>query len=85
MLYSTTELNRYANLVAHGGPAPLGGWLKAALGRFWTRSSRKALPPRDLAREAAEVRTWAESVRRTDPRFADDLFAAADRHELQGQ
>jgi hypothetical protein len=34
------------------------------------------------AREAAEVRRYAESIREADPRFASDLFAAADRHEV---
>lgn len=36
----------------------------------------------DPAREAAEVRTMAQALMRTDPRFAAELFAAADRHEV---
>jgi hypothetical protein len=39
--------------------------------------------PHDRAREAARVRAFATTVRQTDPRFADDLFAAADRHEVE--
>ncbi|MDP2679465.1 MAG: hypothetical protein Q8O85_12190 [Rhodoferax sp.] len=31
--------------------------------------------------EAEELRTYAASFQRTDPNFASDLFAAADRHE----
>ncbi len=32
-------------------------------------------------REASEVRAYAQAVMSQDPRFAADLFAAADRHE----
>jgi hypothetical protein len=38
-------------------------------------------PGRDPVREAAAVRALADSIRQTDPRFAADLCAAADRHE----
>lgn len=34
------------------------------------------------AREAAELREYASRVQATEPGFAADLFAAADRHEL---
>jgi len=34
-----------------------------------------------LAEEANEVREMASHYQRTDPNFAADLFAAADRHE----
>ncbi len=83
MIYSATDTNRYANIAAHAGPSPLGAWLKTALLRLVPHSP-KTPPPRDRVREAAEVRTWAASVQRTDPRFAADLFAAADRHEALG-
>jgi hypothetical protein len=33
------------------------------------------------AREAAEVRQMAQWFDKTDPSFAADLYAAADRHE----
>jgi hypothetical protein len=36
---------------------------------------------RGLADELASVRALADSYRRTDPGFASDLYAAADRHE----
>ena len=42
---------------------------------------RQITPVRDAAAEANAVRELALEVRRHDPRFADDLFAAADRHE----
>jgi hypothetical protein len=31
--------------------------------------------------EAEELRSYAATLQRTDPEFARDLFAAADRHE----
>ncbi len=37
--------------------------------------------PRGLAEELAAVRALAGSYRRSDPGFASDLYAAADRHE----
>ncbi len=36
---------------------------------------------RDPIREAGEVRQMADAIRFSDPRFAADLYAAADRHE----
>ena len=32
--------------------------------------------------EASHVRRLADSLRTEDPRFAEDLYAAADRHEI---
>jgi hypothetical protein len=80
MIYTHTETSRFANVALSGGPSPIGTWLKAAVLRL-LRSSLRELPPRDRVQEAAEVRTLAASVRQTDPRFAADLFAAADHHE----
>lgn len=34
------------------------------------------------AAEAAAVRRYADEMRNHDPRFAADLYAAADRHEV---
>jgi hypothetical protein len=39
--------------------------------------------PRSPAEEAQAVRELAQQYRLSDPRFADDLMAAADRHERQ--
>lgn len=36
----------------------------------------------DRLAEAAAVRRYADEVRAVDPRFAADLYAAADRHEI---
>jgi hypothetical protein len=42
-----------------------------------------ALQVRDIAREAAEVREMAHRLQHSEPGFASDLLAAADRHERQ--
>jgi hypothetical protein len=70
------------------GPAeasPLQALLSSAarLLRFTAKAPVKPAP-RDVVREAAEVRALAHSYRKTDPGFAADLYAAADRHELAG-
>ncbi|HEY2925319.1 hypothetical protein [Piscinibacter sp.] len=57
-------------------------WFGAALrGLKWLPAAPARPAPRDRAREAASVRALANSYLRTDPRFAADLYAAADRHE----
>jgi hypothetical protein len=48
----------------------------------WRTVTTKAeAAPSSLADELASVRALADSYRRTDPGFASDLYAAADRHE----
>lgn len=32
--------------------------------------------------EADKLRAYADTLYRTDPRYAEDLYAAADRHEM---
>jgi hypothetical protein len=47
-----------------------------------------AVEPRatdDPAAEAAAVRALADTYRESDPSFASDLYAAADRHELAAE
>jgi hypothetical protein len=83
MIYSTTATSRFDNIVVSAGPSPLGSWLITTVRRLMSRSAVTQVP-RDRVREAAEVRAFAESVRATDPRFANDLSAAADRHEIMG-
>lgn len=52
---------------------------------IWSAVARQFTPavaaPLTRTEEAAECRALAQSLRLTDPRFAQDLFAAADRHE----
>ncbi len=38
-----------------------------------------------LVEEANELRNFATAYQRTDPGFASDLLAAADRHELKNE
>ena len=80
MNHSTTARRYFDNIAASAGPSPLGTWLISALRRLMSRSAVIPVPTMHEL-EAAEVRAYAESVRRTDPGFAADLFAAADRHE----
>ncbi len=65
-------------------PRERGTWL-AAMTRWLALRATAAAAPADRAREAEEVRAMAFALRDTDPRFADDLFAAADRHERAQQ
>ncbi|HWH83715.1 MAG TPA: hypothetical protein VNU71_15895, partial [Burkholderiaceae bacterium] len=46
---------------------------------FSSSRSVKAAP--SLEQEANELRAYAQQFMKSDPGFADDLFAAADRHE----
>jgi hypothetical protein len=53
-----------------------------ALWRSIARLGQRVPPaPHTPAQQAQEVREMAVLQMRTDPRFAADLFAAADRHE----
>jgi hypothetical protein len=84
MSYVTTEPTPFPAFTTPPGRSALRAWLRAGWRLVRWQAAPSAPVPRDLAREAAEVRAWAETVRRGDPRFADDLFAAADRHEALG-
>lgn len=60
--------------------------LAAVIGE-WVAKLLKARPAdapvmRYPAREAARVRELAHSFEFSDPRFASELYAAADRHEM---
>jgi hypothetical protein len=57
-------------------------WLAAARKRFSQRPAQQLTPaPRDPEREADAVRSLAYAYLGKDPRFAQELFAAAERHE----
>ena len=52
----------------------------------WYAATKKAEPaPRSTAEELADVRALADSYCKSDPGFASDLYAAADRHELANE
>jgi hypothetical protein len=78
-----TATDVYENIAKQAGPSPLGARLKAALLGL-VPAPAKLPPPRDPVREAADLRTWAASIQQSQPVFAADLFAAADRHESMG-
>ena len=83
MIYTDTATERLVNDADRSRPSPIGSWLNAARLSL-APTGVEAPATRDRAREAATLRTWATQVRQTEPCFADDLFAAADRHEAQG-
>jgi hypothetical protein len=63
-------------------------WAAAAFVAVWQGIARLfAAAPRSQSRaeEAAEVREMARRLQATDPGFAADLIAAADRHEDGGR
>jgi hypothetical protein len=43
--------------------------------------SQPAAKPSNRATEAAQARTMADRLLRTDPRMASEIYCAADRHE----
>lgn len=56
-------------------------WLFLAIGRALQPSRPRPAPAGHPRQEAAQVRELAQQYLKMDPRFAADLFAAADRHE----
>lgn len=83
MTYIAAHLSRFPGFATPPGTSQVYAWLQAMLRFLGTRPVAKPLA-RDGVREACKVRALAEKVRATDPRFAADLFAAADRHERLG-
>jgi hypothetical protein len=84
MSYTITESHHYASALAGPArPSALAAWLLRAARRLVGRRTWASPAVPDRAREAAEVREWAMTIQRNDPRFAADLFAAADRHERE--
>lgn len=54
--------------------------------QIWRAATTRAeAAPRSAAEELAAVRALADSYRKSDPGFASDLYAAADRHELASE
>ena len=68
-----------------GRPPRGAGRAWAALEGLLAWANRKGpaiVAPATRAQEADAVRQYAWTFSRTDPRFAADLYAAADRHEI---
>ncbi|HPP82548.1 MAG TPA: hypothetical protein PLZ50_03160 [Rubrivivax sp.] len=78
---STTTLHAPTSMAVRGlAPSPR---LRDLLGALHL-ARRLHAGYRDRSRrigEAAALRRYADSVRETDPRYAADLWAAADRHD----
>jgi hypothetical protein len=50
--------------------------------QWLARATPARAPARSPTEEAAAVRALADTYRESDPSFASDLYAAADRHEF---
>ncbi len=68
--------------------APRGAWLAAAVFARLLQAFQQSYDARVARRERTEhesdvarLRRYATQMLDTDPRFASDLFAAADRHD----
>lgn len=80
---TTITVNTPVKVAAPRGSRIAAVWFGRLLTRLGQlaeqRTERRA--QEDRLREASEVRTYAQAMMAQDPRFAADLFAAADRHE----
>jgi hypothetical protein len=80
---TTITVNTPVTIAAPRGSRVAAVWFGRLLTRLGDMAAQRA-ESRVVAnrlREASEVRAYAQSVLTHDPRFAADLFAAADRHE----
>lgn len=50
---------------------------------LFTRAPAEQAPHITAFEEAEQLRTFAAEIQSQDPDFAQDLFAAADRHEIE--
>lgn len=80
---TTITVNPTAKAVAPRGAAWAATAFSALLNWLYTTVERRAANRQlaDRLEEATRVRLYAQQVQAQDPRFAADLFAAADRHE----
>ncbi len=78
-LHFEVERSRFANLLLAALGAAVPATLASLLGR--DRSQAAVDPVSKATLEAQAVREMALGYAKTDPSFAADLYAAADRHE----
>jgi hypothetical protein len=78
MTATTISLHIPQNRTAPRLAAVIGEWAAALVAALPTGTSAPRYPTRDAAR----VRALAHHVEGNDPRFASELYAAADRHEM---
>lgn len=77
----TQTFNPGLGFVTPGFVRRLAGWVNRRLQDGAAASNSAVSAARIRAAEAAAVRDMAYRVQRTDPSYAADLMAAADRHE----
>lgn len=83
---TTATVHTAATVVAPRGA----GWAAAlylAVARAWQRRQQARLARAEaaaVARDTRHVRALADEMALQDPRFAADLYAAADRQERRG-
>ncbi len=78
MTTSTISLQIPQNRTAPRLAAVIGEWLAALINAMPSGTPAVRYP----TREAARVRAMAHRYEGSDPRFASELYAAADRHEM---
>ena len=80
---TTIAVNTPPKVSAPRGAKIAAIWFSALLNWFETKAEHRAERHEQANRqaEAARVRLFAQDMLGQDPRFAADLFAAADRHE----
>ena len=82
MFSTILESPVHGNRASAGNSSALRTWLAAAARRLAGRGTAPRAPaPRNRVREAEAVRALAHTYHATDRGFADDLYAAAERHE----
>ena len=80
---TTITINTPVKIAAPRGSRIAAVWFGRLLTRLGDLAEQRAdsRAQAGRVREASQVRAYAQAVMAEDPRFAADLFAAADRHE----
>ncbi len=81
---TTVSINTPHTVGVHFGSSLVAEFFMRMLGWFTAAKPARSRTLDEATRigEAARVRRLAMAVMADDPRFASDLFAAADRHEI---
>ena len=80
---TTVTVSKPAQVRVPRGSIVAARWFSSLLNWFTVTAARRAARREvaDRQPDAAQVRSYAQSMAAQDPRFAADLCAAADRHE----
>jgi len=79
---TTVSINTPHTVGVHFGTSLVAEFFMRMLGWFTAAKPARSRTLDEATRIAARVRRLAMAVMAEDPRFASDLFAAADRHEI---